>query len=164
MSGARIQGSMPRPGQILGVLDTHARGALRDVATLVEPLVRAEAPGGLGDAMKATVRKTPTGYRATVAAPRNKPYKGGTATSAQIVRWVNRGTGIYRQGAGPKRPITGRRGVLGRMTLPGGQRVRSVKGQHPNPFIARAEDRARAPVDRALQNGAHKAADALRRL
>lgn len=164
MSRAMLQGSMPRPGQIIGVLDTHAKLALTEAKAVVLPLARAEAPGDLGDAMQGAVRKTPTGYRATVAPPRRKRYKTGEATVAEVARWVNRGTGIHRRGPGPKRPITGRMGVLRPMTLPGGRKVRSVKGQKPNPFIARAEQRAAVPVARVLHAGAQHAATTLRRL
>jgi hypothetical protein len=114
--------------------------------------------------MQGTVRKTPTGHRATVGPPRGRRYKSGDATVAQVARWVTRGTGIYRDGPGPKRPITGKHGVLRPMVLPGGRKVRSVKGQKPNAFIARAETRALVPVERALRAGAEQAARALRRL
>lgn len=164
MSDARITGHMPRPGQIIGVLDAHARIALNEAKAITMPLVKEEAPGDLGAAMTGSVRRTTTGYRATVSAPRKKRYRNGKATVAQVARWVNKGTGIYRTGGGPKKPITGRHGKAGLMTLPGGKRVRSVRGQHPNPFIARAQTRALAPVTAALQAGARSAADALRRL
>jgi hypothetical protein len=164
MSGARIDGQMPDPRDILGVLDLHAKAALGDAKDIVLPLARQEAPGGLGDALQGSVRRTQTGHRAVVQAPRGRRYKGGDATVAQVARWVSRGTGLYRIGAGPKRRITGKRGVLGVMVLPGGRRVRFVKGQRPNPFIARAELRALSPVQHALRAGAERAADALRRL
>lgn len=164
MSHARIDGHMPTPGQILGVLDLHAKLALTEAKEILAPLVEQEAPGELGAAMTASVRRTPTGYRASVQPPRNKHYRSGEATVAQVVRWVNRGTGLYREGPGPKKRITGRHGRLARMTLPGGKRVRSVRGQKPNPFLARAETRAAAPVQLVLQAGARRAADALRKL
>lgn len=158
-----MTGSMPKPGQILAVLDRSAKAACTDAKAIVAPIIAAEAPGGLERALTTRVAKTPTGYKTTVQTPRGKSYKGG-ATGAQVVRWVTRGTGIYRKGAGPKRPITGKRGAFGVMVLPGGKRVRSVKGQRPNAFLARAEDRARRPVERAMHDGAKQAADALRRL
>jgi hypothetical protein len=164
MSRARLEGRMPPPGRIMGVLDVHAKIALGEAKNIVLPLARQEAPGGLGDALQGTVRRTPTGHRAVVQPPRGRRYKGGDATVAQVARWVTRGTGLYRIGPGPKRRITGKRGVLRPMVLPGGQRVRSVKGQRPNPFIARAELRALAPVQHALRVGAERAATALRRL
>lgn len=163
MSGAKLIGRMPRPGEILGVLDAEARVALTQAKELTLPLAREEAPGGLGAALNGSVRRTSTGHRASIGTPRNKAYGDTGATGAQIVRWVNRGTGIYRRGPGPKRPITARN-PLGRMTLPGGLRVRFVKGQHPNPFIARAEARAHAPVTRILRQGALAAGRRLRSL
>lgn len=164
MSGARLTGSMPAPGQILAVLDAQAKIAMVEAKEIVAPLVEQEAPGQLGAAMTAAVKRTPTGYRASVQSPRNRTYRGGEATVAQVVRWVNKGTGVLRDGPGPKKRITSRRGVLGRMTLPGGKRVRSVRGQKPNAFIARAEIRAAGPVKIALENGARRAGDQLRKL
>lgn len=164
MSGARITGNIPAPATILGVLDAHARDAISDARNVTKPILEAEAPGGLGRAMTATVRKTPTGHRMTMQAPRARRYPPGEATVAQVARWVNRGTGIHRKGPGPKRPITGRLGVLRPMTLPSGRRMRSVKGQKPNPFIARAETRAEPLARIAIEAGARRASAALRRL
>jgi hypothetical protein len=165
MSGVTIHGKVPAPRTILATLDEHAKIALRDTATrVVLPIAREEAPGGLGAALTSTVRRTETGYRATIQASPRKAYKGGRATGAQVVRYVTRGTGLYREGPGPKKKITSRRGVLGTMILPGGRRVRTVRGQHSNPFVARAEERARQPVRHSLEQGARAAGEHLRRL
>lgn len=164
MSGARLDGKMPQPRKILGTLDDHARAAVKAAGDAALPIVRAEAPGRLGRAFEASVRKTPTGQRVTVAPTTRKRYGPGVATGAMIVRWVTRGTGLYRQGPGRKRKITSKRGVLGTMTLPGGRVLRTVKGQHANPFVARAEPRAQAAADRAIREGATRAATELRRL
>lgn len=165
MSGAELTGSMPSPATILGILDEEAQRALKEAKTITVTAVDAEAPGHLGAAMTASTRKTPTGYRTTVSAPRGKKYHPpGEATVAQVVRWVNRGTGLLREGPGSKKRITSKRGVLKPMILPGGKRRRSVKGQKPNPFLPRAETRAEPEVRRAIEAGARKAADRLRRL
>lgn len=164
MSGARMDGHMPRAGQILGVLDVNARLALREAAAVTLPLVKQEAPGALGDVMRASTRRTATGYRATIATPPKKKYRDGEATAAQVVRWVNRGTGIYRKGPGPKKRIQGKVGRQRLMRLPGGHEVRFVRGQKPNPFIARAEAKAIVPVERVLWQGMQHAADDLRKL
>ena len=164
MSSVKLTGSMPKPQRIMGVLDANAKQALTKAQGVVKPIVDQEAPGGLGRAMTARVAKTQTGYRLTVQAPRGSRYKGGPARTAQVVRWVNRGTGVHRKGPGRKRPITSSRGILKPMILPGGKKVRSVKGQRPNPFIARAERRADGPVRTALEQGAHAAARDLRRI
>ena len=164
MSGVRVTGKMPTPRAVRGALDQAARSAVRDAGRAALPIVRDEAPGGLGSAMQATVRETPRGHSVRIAAAPRKKYGGGQATGAQVVRWVSRGTGVYRKGPGRKRPITGKRGVLGTMTLPGGVRVRSVKGQRPNPFVERAKTRADAAVKVAVRVGAQKAANRLRRL
>jgi hypothetical protein len=155
---------MPNPQKILGTLDAHAKTAVKAAGDAALPIVRSEAPGRLGRAFESSVRRTPTGQRVTVAPSTRKRYGSGTATGVQVVRWVTRGTGLYRQGPGRKRKITGKRGVLGTMTLPGGRVLRTVKGQHANPFVARAEPRAQAAADRAIRGGAEKAATDLRRL
>lgn len=154
---------MPDPRRVHATLDAALRDAARDTAATVLPVVRDAAPGGLGVALTTNVRRTAEGYRATVGPSDRKRYRGG-ATGAQVVRWVTRGTGLYRVGPGRKRKITSKRGVLGTMTLPGGRRVRTVRGQHPNPFVARAEHRARDAAKRAMQKGAERAATALRSL
>lgn len=155
---------MPPPRAVRGALDKAVREAAKDTAAAVLPIVRQEAPGGLGAAMTTTIRNIPDGHRATIGPSPRKRYKGGSATNAQVVRWVTRGTGVHRAGPGRKRPITSKRGVFGTMVLPGGRRVRSVKGQKPNPFVARAEDRAKDAAERAAREGAGRAAVALRKL
>jgi hypothetical protein len=152
---------MPQARAVRGALDEAARDATRDATRAVLPIVQNAAPGGLGGAMKATIRETPRGHEATIG-PGRQRYKG--ASAAKVTRWVTRGTGVYRVGPGRKRPITSRRGVLAVMTLPGGTQVRSVKGQRPNPFMARAKDRADAAAERAVRQGAGRAADRLRAL
>lgn len=162
MSGAHLSGRMPSPRQIMTVMDAHARLAVTEAKNVVVPVVRAEAPGGLGAAMTGSVRKTATGHRLIVQAAPRKSYGKGSATGAQVVRWVNRGTGIYRKGPGAKRRIASKSG--GPMTLPGGREVLSVKGQQPNEFIARGKRRADPMVREQLREGARQAANELRRL
>lgn len=164
MSGVTVTGKMPAPRAVRGVLDQAARQAVREAAAVALPIVKGEAPGGLGAAMQVTIRQTPNGHEATIGPSPRKKYKAGGATGAQVTRWVTRGTGIYRKGPGRKRPITSKRGVFGTMTLPGGVRVRSVKGQRPNPFVARAKHRADDAAERAIRRGAARAADRMRRL
>ena len=165
MSGVRVTGrGLPAPARILDVLDDHAKQAAKEATDVTRTQLRAQAPGKLGAAITGSVRKTPTGYRAQVAPPRRKRYPPGEATVAQVVRWVNRGTGIYRDGPGRKRKITSKKGVLRPMILPGGRRVRSIKGQKPNPFLARVEQRAAPLVRTAFEATGRKAADQLRRL
>ena len=163
MSGMKVTGKMPTQRAVRGVLDKATRDATKDAGKAAQMVVKNVAPGGLAAAIELQVKQTTDGHMATVGPSKNKRYKGG-ATSAQITRWVTRGTGVHRKGPGRKRPITSKRGVLGTMTLPGGIRVRSVKGQRPNPFISRASDRATAAAKRAAHKGADHAADNLRRL
>lgn len=165
MSGVKVTGSLPAAHTILGVLDDEAKRAMSDARDVARTEIRAEAPGHLGEAITGSVRKTPTGYRAIVQPPRGKQYHPpGEATVAQVVRWVNRGTGLLRVGPGRKRRITGKHGVLRPMVLPGGRKIRSVKGQKPNPFIARAETKAEPLVRAAIEAGARRGAARLRRL
>jgi hypothetical protein len=164
MSGVRVEGRVPKPTQVRSTFEAEARKALRHAATRVAlPIAREEAPGGLGEALTSTVRAMDGGYRAVIQASPRKPYKGA-ATGAKVVRWVTHGTGLYRVGPGAKHPITSRRGVLGSMVLPGGRRVRVVRGQKPNPFLSRAQERSRGPVEQALRESARDAGRALRRL
>jgi hypothetical protein len=164
VTGARLEGSVPQPAAVLRVLDAHAQRATRAAVDAAMPILREEAPGQLGAAFTGSVRKTGGGWRATIAPPRRRRYRTGTATVAKVARYVNRGTGLYREGPGPKRKITGKLGVLRPMVLPGGRRYRSVRGQHPNPFIARADQRAAGPARRALEDGARAAARELARM
>ncbi len=163
MSRITVTGSLPSAQQLLGILDAHAKDAMTQARDIARDELRDEAPGRLGDAITGSVRKTPHGYRATVAPPRKQYHPPGEATVAQVVRWVNRGTGTRRVGPGPKKPITGKRGVLRPMVLPGGKKVRSVKGQAANPFVARAAARAEPRVRAAIEQTARHAADRLRR-
>jgi hypothetical protein len=163
MSDVKVTGRLPAPRAVRGALDHAARDATKAAAAAALPVVRDAAPGGLGGAMSVTMRQTQAGHVATVGPSPRKRYKGG-ASGAQVTRWVTRGTGVYRAGPGRKRPITSKRGVLGTMTLPGGIQVRSVKGQRPNPFMARAKDRADAAATRAVRSQAGHTADKLRRM
>lgn len=164
MTGARLVGNMPATGAVLRVLDANAQRATKAAVDVVMPILREEAPGQLGAAFAGSVRKTGDGYRATIAPPRKRRYRTGAATVAKVARYVNRGTGLYREGPGPKRKITGKLGVLRPMVLPGGRRYRSVRGQHPNPFLARADHRALGPARQALEEGAKRAARELARM
>ncbi len=146
----------------MSVMDAHARFAAVEARNVVVPVVKAEAPGGLGAAMTGSVRKTPIGHTLIVQASPRKSYGKGSTTGAQVVRWVNRGTGIYRKGPGTKQRISSKSG--GPMILPGGREVMSVAGQRPNEFIARAKRRADGPAREQLREGARQAANELRRL
>ena len=151
---------LPQGRTMLGIIDAEQRAGLTRAADLALADVRAAAPGGLGGDYQARVTRTATGNRAVIAPRRGA--RRGRSTAADIARWVTRGTGIYRQGSGPKRPIRSKR-LFGTMTLPGGRRLRSVKGQRPNPFIARAMVRTRPRVERELEQAADVAAKRLAR-
>jgi hypothetical protein len=155
---------LPPARTLLGVLDAAARDTVRQGRDLVAPIVATETPrdtGKLAAAMRPRVARTAAGYSVTVRAPRGKPHDQ-SATMAQVARWVNRGTGMYRVGGGPKRPIRARN-PLRRMTLPGGKRVFKVNGQRPNPFIGRIEQRATPRMQRLFTDGARDAARRIER-
>lgn len=158
------------PGELalVRVIDEEAQAAIKRAQAHVAPIVSAETPrgrtGSLARAMKPKVAKTSTGARLTIQAPRGK-RNGGQATIADIARWVTRGTGLYRttglENQRARRIRSSR--PLGRMTLPGGRKVWSVKGQRPNPFLDRVQQRAGRRVEEILEQGADQAARAVER-
>lgn len=146
---------MPSAESLLTVMDRGAQRTMRDAKAAVDPIVSLETPrssGDLADKLRGKVTRTQTGYGLTVGVPRGARDRSG-ATLADVARWVQRGTGIHREGPGPKRRIRSKR-PLGRMTLPGGKKVRSVAGQRADPFMQRIHDKATPRVDQIVQEGA----------
>lgn len=162
MSGVKLTGQMPKSRRVLSVVEAQAKAVTYEARDAALPIVRQEAPGRLGEALNGSVRQTKNGFRLTIQGAPRKKYKGRGATGAQVIRWVSRGTGIYRVGPGPKRQILAKHGHS--MILPGGRRVISVKGQRPNPFMERAEPRVQSSVQRVVWLGAQHAANELRKL
>ena len=152
----------PTERTLLGVLDVQARRAVDGARQDVAMVVTAHTPrrsGRMAQALAPRVARTATGQALTVRAPRGARHGSG-ATIAQVVRWVTSGTGLHRQGGGPKRRIRSRRGPLG---LPGGRKVWTVAGQKPNPFMGRIHTLATPRVQRAFEQGARHAARAVER-
>lgn len=154
---------MPAERTILGVLDREARASVKAAQSEIAPIVAREVPrrsGKTAAALRPRVMRTASGASLSVGAGR---ARHGAVTVAQVVRWVNRGTGLHRttglsvQGA---RRIRSKR-PLGRMTLPGGKKVWSVKGQRPQPFMVRIHQIAGPRVQRRFAEGARDAADAV---
>lgn len=162
-SGTSIKGALPAPRTVLGTLDQAARAAAQEAKRAAEPVFRRETPGRgrLRATMKARAGKSATGYQVTIRPTGIHP---SGVPAWQVARWVTRGTGLFRT-TGP-----GRRGLIRaskpwkRMTLPGGAKRWTVKGQKANPFIERAERRASPIVIRTFEQGAAQAARDLARL
>jgi hypothetical protein len=160
---------MPSERTLLTTLDTEARRTVQKAQAEMAPIIARVVPrksGKTAGALRPKVSRTATGAALTVSPPRGKAHSGhGPATIAQVVRWVNTGTGLYRNGAGVKARIRGRRRgiVRGDMVLPGGKKVRSVKGQRPNPFMARIRAAGEVRVARIYTQGARDAARAVGR-
>jgi hypothetical protein len=160
---------LPAPQTLLAVFDDEARKAGEHAREQIAPIVSRETPrkrGVTAAALAPRVRRTPTGVALTVGAPRGKMHPS-KARIAQVVRWVNRGTGLYRTtglDVEPARPIRSNRFPRRRLILPGGRKVWSVKGQHPNTFMERIETLGTLPVEEAFEKGARDAARAIERV
>jgi hypothetical protein len=159
MSHVQKHGRPPTPIELLRHIDLAAQGAGKAARAAVQPIIATEVPKGrtskLAAGTKASLRQTKFGQTLTIAVPRNVSHGDG-ATLAQVSRWVQRGTGELRDGPGPKKPIKARR--RSRMILPGGMRRWEVKGQAPNPYMARIYVATTPLVLAAFREGAKKAA------
>lgn len=153
----------PSERSLVAVVDREQKRTVREAQQAVAPVVATETPrrsGKTAAALAPRVSQTTTGGAVSVRAARGRQHSQGV-TVAQVVRWVNRGTGLYRT-TGPKRKIRSSR-RFGRMTLPGGRKVFSVKGQHPNAFMDRIYRRADPQVTRVFEHGATRVAGELQR-
>lgn len=154
----------PNPATILSTLDTQARETMKVAQADVASVVSQETPrhgGETAAALAPRITRTSTGVALRVGPPRGKRH--GNVTVAQVVRWVNRGTGIYREGPGPKHSIRAKN-PLRRMKVGRGVERFSVKGQHPDHFMDRIERRGTPRVQAAAERGAENAARALERV
>lgn len=147
---------MPPAQTILTAIDEHAQATMKAAERELGPVVAGLVPRGrtrkLADGLRPKTTRTARGTQISVQAPRGKAHDR-YATIADVVRWVNRGTGIHRAGPGAKRRVRSR--VPGRkMTLPGGAQRTTVAGQRPNPFMARIVDVATPRIERATAAGA----------
>jgi len=154
----REENQLPPESTLLGVIDTGARNAMKMAQQAVSPVVTREVPrrsGRTAAALSPRVYRTSTGAALLVAPPRGK--MSGKVRISQVVRWVNRGTGLYRTtglDVQPARRIRSKRIPPRRLILPGGRKVWSVKGQHPNPFMARIMELGTPRVQKACEDGA----------
>lgn len=160
--------ALPSERAILALLDREADRTISAARQRVAPIVDSEVPqrtGKVAKDLQPRASKTRDGSALTVQPSRRKPHRGGS-TIAEVVRRNNRGTGIYREGPGPKLPIRPKRRWRpdAAMILPGGKRVRKVRGQKPNPYLERIRRRATPVVDDVVARGADDAARALERL
>jgi hypothetical protein len=155
-AGAKVTGKAPAPSTVLSVLDIEGQKSMRSVRVYVVPVVRTMAPklsGDLAGGINGRVTKQKDGYRLQI-----RPSRG----QGKKMRWVTRGTGVYREGPGPKAPITPKR-PGGELTLPGGRKYASVKGQKPNDFMARADRQTRRRAEILIRQGATNAVKVLSR-
>lgn len=146
-------------GRMLRALDEEAQATMRRARKDIAPIVAREVPrasGRTARALRPKTSRTKTGTALTVRAGRTRH---GKATVAQVVRWVNRGTGLFRTtGTGSDGTLTGviRSPRGNAMVLPGGKRRRTVKGQRPNPFMVRINQTASPRVRRITDDGARR--------
>lgn len=135
-----LGGELPDPQRMLRELDQRAARAAHAAAADALAVIHADAPGSFArESVKPRVSKTPTGYEIAIQPVRRK---------RNLARLVSGGTGIH----GPKRRPIRRKTPDGR-TLPmriRGRAIASSQGQRPNPFFARARDRASAVAERAI--------------
>lgn len=160
---------MPTEHTLLTVVDGAARGSVREAQAALAPVVTANTPrrtGATAEALRPRVSRTSTGHSLTVAPPRGRrhPRSSTGATIAQVMRWVQRGTGLHRVGAGAKAPIRGKRYGFFRGPLNVyGKQYQSVEGQDPNPFMERIRVAGGTRVEPLLERGAQVAARELER-
>lgn len=151
----------PALATLLSAVDTAARETMRGLQADVAVVVVADVPtksGATVAALRPRISRTATGAALTVRPTRGKQHGG--VTVAEVVRWVNRGTGVLRTGPGPKRPIRPktRNALQGKaMILPGGKRRWKVQGQAANPFMERIDLAGSALFEKAAIDGADRA-------
>lgn len=159
---------IPPARTLLGVLDAQARETVNVAKRVVTPIVIAQTPrhsGATAKALQPRVSRTKSGAALNVRAPRGRRHPTG-ATVAQVVRWVNRGTGLLREGPGVKariRPKGAMARLRGKRLNVYGRYYRSVKGQKPNEFMDRIKQQATPRVEREFERGAQRAARAVER-
>jgi hypothetical protein len=155
-----IERPLPPLSTFLTVIDTGARKAMTAARDDIAPIVSRETPrssGRTAAALRPKVSRTSTGAALVVGAPRGKRH--GNVTVAEVVQFVNKGTGLY----GYKHRRIRAKNKLRRMTLPGGQKRWSVRGQKPNPFMLRIRDAGTPRVQAAAEAGATETARAVER-
>lgn len=158
---------MPAARTLLAAIDTTARQTVQKAGREVAPIVARETPHKSGQtaiALRPRVRRTPTGAALVVAPARGRRHANSKATIAQVVRWVQSGTGVKRVGGGAKARIRSNRRPPRRLILPGGKKVWTVAGQDPNPFMGRIQAAGTLRVARVYRDGAADAARAVERV
>lgn len=158
---------MPTERLILSVIDASARRTAQAARMELAPVVSGQTPHGRTGATAAALAprysRTRTGHAVTVASPRGRRHPSGNATIAQVVRWVNTGTGVRRKGPGPKTRIRSSRRPPRPLRI-AGREVWTVAGQRPNPFMDRIQTIGTIRVQRAYNQGARDAALAVERV
>lgn len=148
---------LPSATKITKAVDVGARRSLQRAQRTMKAVVAAEVPGAgaVERALQPRVSQTSTGHALTIGAPRGARHPSG-ATINEVIRWNNRGTGVRRVGPGAKSEIHSPRlfpyGAA--MTLPGGAKRLTVKGQGANPYMERIGRAGDLRVGQTIAQGA----------
>lgn len=147
---------LPSATKITKAIDTGARRSLQKAQRTMKAVVAAEVPGSgaVERALQPKVQQTSTGHALHIGAPRGARHPSG-ATINQVIRWNNRGTGVRRVGPGPKNVIHSPRWFPygAAMTLPGGAKRMTVKGQAANPYMERIGRAGDLRVEQLVKEG-----------
>lgn len=163
---ARVKTPKPlRIGTTLELVDVEAQRAAEQARDLTVAVVRRNLPArshrlerSIG---RGRVSRTRTGFSITVQPSKSVRYPGGRlqrsseggVSAREVARFVEGGTGIYRNG----RPIRRRNGKP--FLLPNGVHVKAIRGQRAQRPFARAQTSTEALVFRTLERGAERLAD-----
>jgi hypothetical protein len=161
---------LPPARTIIGAVDQASKDTMQQARREVLPIVMSETPrkrGIVAQDLRPRTSQTKSGRRLTVGATRRKRHDS-YATIAQVMRWVQRGTGVRRDGPGAKNRVRPK-GALNRLRGASlsvyGRQYSSVAGQRPNPFMARIAKRGGDVFERvAGGRGPKHAADTVERV
>ncbi len=152
--------TLPSHTTLLAAVDGKAHAAVNAAREQIAPVVRSQTPRHSSRtvaALQPRASRTATGAALTVGPARGARH--GAVTVAQVVRWVQRGTGVHGYS---RKPIRAKR-RRGAMTV-FGRAIEQVKGQKPNPFMGRIQALGTLRFARVARAGATDAARAIERV
>jgi hypothetical protein len=152
---------LTRPQLAIDAIDEGAQAAMTEASGAVRPIIVRLTPrrsGRLAEALQPRVTRSKRGIVMTVGA--RPGARHGNVSVSDVVRFVTRGTGLYRT-TGPRHVIRGRRREP--LKLPFGPRW-TARGQRPDPFITRIEIEATPRVEAIARKAAEDAARAAERV